>query len=224
MRSLGNRLEAVLEIIRSNAPFAVFADVGSDHAHLAAAVKQSGLARRVIASDVNSGPLERGREYAAAAGIAAEFVLSDGFENIDPLSPDCAAVCGMGGELIADIISHSESAKKCLLVLQPMTAHDDLRKYLWDNGFEITGERFAVEGKKVYAVFSARYTGAKTEYSHSDLFLGKARPQCAEYAKYVEKALAQAKKRRMGEADPALTDLLIEECQTQIKNFSGSSS
>jgi len=221
MSTLGKRLKAVLEILEENAPFDLFADVGSDHAHLACAVKQSGAAKRVIASDINEKPLEKGRDYAEKAGADIEFALSDGFEAFDGEPVDAAAVCGMGGELIADILARSKAARKCFLVLQPMTAHDDLRRYLFENGFEITGERYVCESKMPYAVIAARYTGKNTGYTCTDLFLGQIRPRTPEYAGYVKKVLASAKKRLIGAPCDEDIKSLISACQTQITNLSG---
>ncbi|MBP5155869.1 MAG: SAM-dependent methyltransferase [Clostridia bacterium] len=224
MKTLGKRLKAVLDILEENAPFALFADVGSDHAYLACAVKQSGAAKRVIASDINEKPLERGRAYAEKAGADIEFSLSDGFEAFDCEPADAAAVCGMGGELIADIIARSKAAKKCFLVLQPMTAQDDLRRYLFENGFEITDERFVCESKTPYAVIAARFTGKNTAYTYTDLFLGRIRPGTPEYAEYVKKVLSAAKKRLIGAPCDEDIKNLISACQTQITNLSGMNS
>ena len=219
--SLGKRLGAVLEILEGFAPFGLFADIGSDHAYLACAVKRGGLAARVIASDVNEKPLEKGEAYAKKLGAKVEFMLSDGFDSFDGEPVDAAAVCGMGGELIAGIIARSEAAKRCLLVLQPMTAQDDLRRCLYGNGFEIYGERFVCEAKKPYVIITARYTGKNTEYSYSDLYLGQSRPASQEYAEYVKKVLSAAKKRLIGAPCDENTVELIKDCQTQITNLSG---
>jgi tRNA (adenine22-N1)-methyltransferase len=221
MGALGKRLGAVLDILKENAPYALFADVGSDHAHLACAAAREGIAKRVIAADINEKPLEKGREYARKAGVQIEFALSDGFSAIDGEPVDAAAICGMGGELTADILARSEAAKKCLLVLQPMTAQDDLRRFLYENGYEITGERFVCEAKKPYAVITARYTGKNTAYTYSELFLGRVRPRGPEYAEYVKKVLSAAKKRLIGAPRDLDITRLIEDCQTQITNLSG---
>ncbi|MBO4278078.1 MAG: SAM-dependent methyltransferase [Clostridia bacterium] len=221
MRSLGKRLCAVLEILKENAPYGLFADVGSDHAYLACAVKQGGLSARVIASDVNAKPLEKGKAYAQKLGAEVEFLLSDGFDAFDSEPADAAAVCGMGGELTASIIARSCAAKRCLLVLQPMTAQDDLRRYLYENGFKILCERFVCENKKPYVIISARYAGENTEYSYPDLYLGQVRPAVQEYAEYVKRVLSAAKKRLYGAPCDENIKELIGECQTQITNLSG---
>ena len=198
MRSLGNRLELVSALIHHHGPFACLADIGSDHALVAIRAMQNGDAALCVASDINKGPLERGRETAARYGVMPRFALSDGFDALGEYSFDCACICGMGGELIADILSRYGAHPDCLLLLQPMTAQDDLRAFLWQNGYEISEEHYVCERNKPYAVLCVRYTGKQTEYSYPDLFLGKERPDTEAYCAYKAKMHAQAQKRRNG--------------------------
>ena len=61
----------------------------------------------------------------------------------------------MGGQLISEILNADiEKARECNLVLQPMNAQYELRKYLISNGFSITDEDIAIEGFKVYNVMN----------------------------------------------------------------------
>lgn len=221
MKNLGNRLEAVFELLKSEKVWELFADIGSDHAYLAVEMAVRGAAKKSIAADINSNPLEKGRQYALDKGVNIEFRLSNGFDCIEGLGIDAAAICGMGGELIADIIKRSNTAKKCFLVLQPMTAQENLREFLWFNGFEIESELYVTEHGKPYVIISARFTGRNTAYGYSDLFLGKVRPNTPEFAEYAKKVLNSAKKRRLGEQNKEKIDGLISECQTQIINLSG---
>ena len=67
----------------------------------------------------------------------------------------------MGGALIADILEAKEevaqSAEK--LILQPMQAQEELRKYLLNNGYEIMEEVLENEDFRIYEIMTARYTG-----------------------------------------------------------------
>jgi len=175
------------------------ADIGSDHALLPIALLQSGKAKRAIACDVRPGPLERSRKNALKYNIEnIDFVLSDGFDALAEGSYDKAAICGMGGILISEIIRRARSKAHCELILQPMTAYEDLRAFLWNNGFTIADERFAVDAKKPYVVIIARYAGENERYTYSDLFLGKIRPDTAEFKAFCKKVRAQAEKRLKG--------------------------
>lgn len=139
---------------------ALFADIGSDHAKLALHLLETGAAAYAVCADIHVSPLERGRQAAARTGLSerADFILSDGLDAL-PERPDVAAVCGMGGELIADIVARAlrrfPGGPPIRFVLQPMTAADALRRFLWDNGFYIAEERYAVAAGKPYAVLTA---------------------------------------------------------------------
>lgn len=141
---------------------ALFADIGSDHAKLALYLLETGAAARAVCADIHAAPLARGQQAAARAGLAhrAAFVLSDGLDAL-PERPDVAAVCGMGGELIADIVARAlrrfPGSPPVRFVLQPMTAVSELRRYLWESGFTIADERYAVAAGKPYVILTAVY-------------------------------------------------------------------
>ena len=219
MSLIGSRLSAVTRLLSDVKDNTLFADIGSDHAFLAIEVLKKGLAVSAIASDINEQPLLKGKENAARSGVKIDFYLSDGFDAIDSLPITSAAICGMGGELIAKIIGRSRVAHEATLIVQPMSAQEDLRKYLWDNGFVIEKEIFTLEANKSYTVMKLRFSGERTEYSYIDLFLGKEREQTKEFSLYCEKILTAAKKRRLGvvarNEDTAEIDGLIDFCQTQ---------
>ena len=223
MTIIGKRLETAISLLKKCRNNEIFADIGSDHAHFAIEASKRGIARSVIASDINKMPLEKGRENAISQNVDMKFIISDGFDSIENEGITSAAICGMGGELIASIVLRSQTAKKCDLILQPMSAAEELRKALWDNGFEITDEIFVVENKKPYTVMRAVYTGINTEYTYIDLYLGKKREKTEAFVYYCEKVLNSAKKRRLGiiaKSEPTdEIDSLISECQMQTINF-----
>ncbi len=219
MSNLGNRLEKVISILESRGIHGAFADIGSDHAFLAIEVIKRGIAKNAIASDVNPLPLEKGRENAIENGIDIEFILSDGFDALESRNISAAAICGMGGELIAKMVLRSEAAHRCFLVLQPMSAQEELRRALWDNGFYIE-EHFVVESQKPYTIISAVFNARKSNYDYVDLYLGKERGSTPEFCEYCKKVQAAAEKRRLGLVAKGLCtediDKLIDECQAHI--------
>ncbi|HAN20661.1 MAG: hypothetical protein A2Y15_04445 [Clostridiales bacterium GWF2_36_10] len=175
------------------------ADIGSDHALLPIALLQSEKVKHAIASDINTGPIEQSRKNAIRYNISnIDFLLSNGFDSIEKGSFDKAAICGMGGTLIANIIRRGGIKAHCDLILQPMTAYEDLRSYLWDNGFSINNEIFAADSKKPYVIINAQYTSEFENYTYSDLYLGKIRPDTVEYRLFCKKVCYQTKKRLEG--------------------------
>ncbi len=134
-------------------------DVGCDHAYLCLALVQAGV-EHAYASDLREGPLRAAREHIASRGMAdrIDTVLCDGLSAFSSDSADTVVICGMGGETIADILSAApwtaDGAHR--LVLQPMTCADRLRRWLGENGYTVTREGLAQEGRRLYTVLSAQ--------------------------------------------------------------------
>jgi len=169
------RLRAAASFVRMGA---TVADVGTDHAYLPIALVTDGRAKSAVASDINEGPYLRAlsniREHSLTDKITA--LCTGGLCGIEKYFPTDILICGMGGELIATIISEAAWTKdeKIRLILQPMTHPEILRGYLLSEGFEIIDEALAKE-EKIYQIICAEYKGAdKTEkYSALELLFGK---------------------------------------------------
>lgn len=184
--SLDSRLTAAAKLCRRDV---IVADVGCDHAQLACFLSRT--SKKVIASDVRDGPLEAARRTASETGADnVEVVKSDGLENID--YADDVVICGMGGELIAKIISSCRFlSSDTRFILQPMTKADFLRRFLYKNGFEIVRESAAYDGGKAYAVILARYTGEKREIDEVFALTGKI-TDCIFFEKIADKLKKEA--------------------------------
>ena len=146
MPRLSPRLETVLSLVPATA---VCCDVGADHGYIAAALAMNGV--RVLALDVNSAPLEQAAGNIARFGLGGrvETRLSDGFSAVKPGEADCAVIAGMGGELIAEILSKGTKEIR-RFVLQPQSKFYELRDYLSKNGFIILKEALCREDERYY--------------------------------------------------------------------------
>ena len=177
--TIGKRLCTAAALVRRGARLA---DVGTDHAYLPIYLLEAGLIESAILSDVNEGPLEKARENVLKYGFSdkTELTLGSGASHLGQSGATDYTVCGMGGELIADIIENAPHLRSAdiNLVLQPMTRPELLRKYLWDNGFSILDERYATDEGKHYVCLGVRYSGVKEEYTGAELYFGK-RPERA---------------------------------------------
>ena len=200
MSYLDNRLGAAFEFCRSGV---VSVDVGCDHARLAAALALEKNCR-VIASDVKDGPLEAAKRTLTELGVTSVLtVKSDGLDEID--YADDVIICGMGGELIADIAERcrfkSESTR---FILQPMTKADVMRKRLYKAGFELLEEKTAEDGGKIYSVMLWKFTGISREIDEITALCGKNRDR-RYLEKIAEKLLKNAKnmEKSSGLADEA---------------------
>ncbi len=160
--ALNVRLCSAAEFVRQDA---VFADIGTDHAYLPIFLLKKGIIRTAVCADINKGPLERAKENSRLNGVADKisFYLTDGASELSGLGITDYAICGMGGELIAKIISEAPGLKEkgVNLILQPMTRQSTLRRYLAAEGFSVQKESYTSEGTHHYVCMLASYTANK---------------------------------------------------------------
>ena len=167
--TLTERLKTVSSMIRGR----VCADIGTDHALLPCYLILSGKACLCYACDIAEGPLMRAKANIEKYGLEEKVIpiLCNGIpkEYLDEL--DSIVIAGMGGNMIADILS-VHSFKNIRLVLQPMTKQEVLREYLINNGFVIEEERTVLDGGKYYTVMQAG-VGKSENYTPAQLEAGK---------------------------------------------------
>lgn len=172
--SIGSRLLSVAGLVRRGA---VLADVGTDHAYLPIYLLKTGGIARAFCTDINEGPLRSAEENLKKEGLLgkAEIFLTSGCIGLEGKGITDYTICGMGGELIADIISVSEHLRNAelRLVLQPMTKAEQLRKFLWQEGFLIEKEVYSLEDGKSYVAMLAHFCGEPIACSPSDMWFGK---------------------------------------------------
>ncbi len=158
------RLKMIIEKINAS----TVCDIGTDHAYIPVQLIKEKRADKVIATDMNKGPLSAARENVNAEGVAdrVELRLGDGLSPISEGECDNIIIAGMGGELITAILKNGDKVAKSAdkLFLQPMNSQELLREFLLLNGYEILEEDIEVEGFKVYnLIIAKRGKGKKTE-------------------------------------------------------------
>lgn len=149
--ALSKRLEQVATMIP---PCQTVADVGTDHGFLAVALIEKEIAGRVIAIDVNRGPLESAKRFVKERRLEGhiECRLGDGLAVTTAGEIDCAVICGMGGELMQHIISVGPELLQTYVV-QPQSHREELKKFLVAQGYGITDEQCLQEGKQYYDIW-----------------------------------------------------------------------
>lgn len=171
--TLSPRLAAAAGMVRKGGEIC---DVGTDHALLPCRLYLDGE-RKLTAADINEGPLLSAKQtvlHYIGKEDAVRLVLSDGLEKID--HADDVIIAGMGGELIAEIVSGCRFLSKSThFVLQPMTKAEVLRKELYKNGFYIEKELTAEDNGRNYVIMSVYYNGEKQEISDAFAYAGKVR-------------------------------------------------
>ena len=189
---LTERLYKIAQLVRENSRVA---DIGTDHAYLPVYLVNTGKIDFAIASDIGEGPLERAKtvveEYSAENKIDTR--LGSGLETVKKGEVDTAVIAGMGGMLIGEIIENSRYlAQDMELILQPMTADDELREYLIKNGFKITKEVLAKEGKKLYNIIVARF-GENEKYNDAEIYIGKLLKEDIYFPEYLKRRIKKLK-------------------------------
>ena len=162
--AIGARLLSAAEFVRQGA---YLADVGTDHAYLPLLLLTEGKINSALLTDINEGPLASARKNAEESGFLDKvaFKLTSGAKELSDLGITDYSICGMGGELIADIISEAPHLKSrdVRLILQPMTKEGYLRRFLFKEGFSIINETYSHDAGKFYVCFAVEYTGESRE-------------------------------------------------------------
>jgi tRNA (adenine22-N1)-methyltransferase len=151
------RLQAVADFVEKGS---AIADVGSDHGYLSVYLKENDMADKVIASDINQGPVNNAISTVRHCGFSSEIDVRLG-GGLTPYLIDevnSCAIAGMGGILIRDILIESKELVDTLdyMILQPQIAQDELRRWLINNGFKIEDEKVAIEGSKIYEIIKVK--------------------------------------------------------------------
>lgn len=184
---LSRRLKTIATLV----PFgARVCDIGTDHAILPVFLSENTLVKSIIATDVREKPLKNAKKNIERSGVAnIELRLCDGFSGINSDEFDTAVIAGIGGEVISGIISRAEMLKNAgkLLILQPTTSPEILRKYLCDNGFVIETEIPLTDNGKIYSVMAVRYSGENKLYDEAYYYVGDIKPDSPDGLAYIEK-------------------------------------
>lgn len=168
------RLMAVASFVRKNSRLA---DIGTDHAYIPVYLVKEGVIPFAVASDINEGPLKNAYSNIVHFSLEDKIktVLSNGLDALEENCADDIIIAGMGGILIADILSRCSwiKNKNIRLILQPMTHSEKVREFLIKNGFVIEEEAVIADTKHRYCVISAHYEGTVNEYSRAYIYYGK---------------------------------------------------
>ena len=169
----------------------IVADVGCDHAYTSIYLCQAGIAPKVIAMDVNKGPLVGAKAHVEEAGLSEhiDIRLSDGLQKLIPGEADTVLLCGMGGLLMIKILSDYPQATASLkeLILQPQSEVGEVRAFLHKQGYEITKEHMLKEDGKFYVMMRAvksdvpQIYETECEYVYGKLLLEEKNPVLLEY-------------------------------------------
>ncbi len=169
---LAERLARVADYV---IPGAAVADIGTDHALLPVYLVRQGISSRVIACDLNPGPLNAARAAVARYGLEKHVEIREG-DGLQVLRPGEAAViviAGMGGAKIRDILAASREVLKGVkrLILQPQGGEALLRRWLLENNWALTDEELVYEDGRFYVIIVSEPLPQSEEYSKFEIGL-----------------------------------------------------
>ncbi|MTI70905.1 MAG: SAM-dependent methyltransferase [Firmicutes bacterium] len=154
---LSPRLKTISKFVEKDT---IVADIGTDHGYIPVYLIEKGIAKEVIASDVNKAPLESAKGYIIKKGLEnkIETRLGNGLKVLKPREVDTVIIAGMGGILISEILSESSLIVKDIknFILQPMVASEQLRRYLYNNNFKIIDEKLSKEDNRYYEIIKVQ--------------------------------------------------------------------
>lgn len=150
------RLQSIANHIPKNT---VCADIGTDHAYIPIYIVKNAISHKVIATDINKGPLARAKKQIQKEGLESQIEtrLGNGLDVIGLFEVDTVIIAGMGGSLIKNILDANKERAKTIktFILQPMIGQRELREYLIKNKFKTIKEDLVQENRRFYEIIIA---------------------------------------------------------------------
>ena len=139
-------------------PCELAADIGTDHAHLPAALLQRGRCQHMILTDISESALENARMEMIRLRLTDRVSLRLG-DGLIPVTEKCGviSVMGMGGRTIRDILLSGSSRLRGASLL--LSAHTDwhlIRAAVRDIGYHLDREEPCYAAGRYYLVLRAR--------------------------------------------------------------------
>jgi tRNA (adenine22-N1)-methyltransferase len=136
--------------------FVKVADIGTDHALLPIHCVNEGYVLNALAIDNKEGPYVIAFSNVKKQGLEnkIEVILGDGINKIDE-DVDVVVISGMGGGLIANILTNDPVRNVKRFVLQPNNDSKSVRESLIKIGFKIIDELVIKDNHKFYDIIVA---------------------------------------------------------------------
>lgn len=169
MVRISDRLKTVAHMCDKGA---VVADIGTDHGYLPIYLVQEGIAPSAIAMDLRKGPLDKAKKHISDNCLQDKIQtrLSDGMDKLLKNEADIITICGMGGRLIADILTKGKNviSQNTTLIVSPQSEVGDFRHFLVSQGFDIEDEKMLKEDGKYYFIIRCSKSDMQVHPKHSE--------------------------------------------------------
>ena len=173
--NISERLKCVAGLVNKGARVA---DIGTDHAYLPIYLVQEGIAPSAIAMDLRKGPLDKAKKHICDNCLEDRIQtrLSDGLEKLSANEADIITICGMGGRLIADIVTKGMNVitQNTTLIVSPQSEVGDFRHFLVSQRLVVDDEKMLKEDGKYYFIIKCRKSDENvySEYSETQYQYG----------------------------------------------------
>lgn len=173
MINISNRLKTVASFVLEDNKTKSLIDVGCDHALLDIYLLQNNDKLKIVASDINKGPLDKAKENITKYSFLdkIELILSDGISKINE-SIDTVVISGMGKDTILEILTNDKEKITNVekLVISSNNKFPSLRQDICALGFIIDKEKIVYEDGKFYIIM--RFIKGNTNYSEKETYFG----------------------------------------------------
>ena len=133
-----------------------FADIGTDHGYVPYLMLKNNKAKKVIATDVRIKPINSAKTNLSIFDQnRLDFRVGDGLEVIDYNEAKGICICGMGFDLIKNILRNIELYNFKYLVVSPHTKQSEFEKFLKKKKF-FYNIYFIEDNKKKYSIYKIR--------------------------------------------------------------------
>lgn len=171
MIKINNRLKTIATFV--NIDSSGILDVGCDHALLDIYLLQKYPSLKVIASDINKGPLQKAKENVEKYHMLdkIDLKLADGLDSIEN-NIDIVIISGMGTETIVDILNKNKDKLKNVnkLILSSNNKFKELREKVILLGYKINKEQIVYEDDKFYIIID--FIKGTNNYSFKEFYFG----------------------------------------------------
>lgn len=157
---LSERLKTIASMVPESD---TLADVGCDHGFLSIELVKTGVAKHVLAMDINEGPLEKAKQNIAMSGCSDQItcLLSDGLNVVTTTKLDGFIIAGMGGRLGLKIIYDRRDLMPLMkwAIISLQSELDLVRLVLDEWNVKVTSDITLKDGKKFYTVLKLDFEG-----------------------------------------------------------------
>ena len=221
MALLSDRLKAVAEMIT---PGQTVADIGCDHAYLPIYLIRENISPKVIACDINEGPVKRAKGNVDDVDLSDKIEVrqGDGLGALLPQEARSIVLAGMGGKLMIKILEEGADIVKGAfeIIMEPQSEVAALRHFLQDNKLHIISENMVSEEGKFYPLIKAVHGDMRWDreiyFRYGKILLREENPVLHEFLVFEKDYLSNLIKELSANEESPQAFVRIEEVKTDL--------